>query len=232
MAGLDRRLRLVARLASARQREKLGLFVCEGEDLVAAARAAGVEPVELLEAGENVDARALASVSMLAHPPRIVGIFSRDALQQTVAKSGVGVALWRVADPGNVGALIRAADALGGAFVALSDGCADPTGPKAVRASMGALFRVPLIRFDDAPRPWLALVPRGGQELQPLERGSYVLGAEREGLPQDVLARCDARATIALAPGAESLNVAMAGTIALYESSRRSAIQTESSFPE
>jgi TrmH family RNA methyltransferase len=232
MARLDRRLRLVSRLSSARQREKLGLFVCEGEDLVEAARAAGAEPVELLVAGENVDARQLASVSMLAHPPRIVAIFRRDALQQTVARPGVGLALWRVADPGNVGTLIRSVDALGGAFVALSEGCADPTGPKAVRASMGALFRVPLIRFEDATRPWVALVPRGGPELRALEAGTYVLGAEREGVPEGVLGRCDEQATIPLATGAESLNVAMAGTIALYESSRRQAIQIESSPPE
>jgi TrmH family RNA methyltransferase len=85
MARLDRRLRLVARLAAARQREKLGLFVCEGEDLVDAARAAGIEPVELLVAGENVDAQQLASVSTLAHPPRVIAIFRRDALHQTVA---------------------------------------------------------------------------------------------------------------------------------------------------
>jgi RNA methyltransferase, TrmH family len=232
MARLARRLRLVARLRSARQREKLGLFVCEGEDLVDAARAAGIEPVDLLVAGENVAERELAAVSALGHPPRVIAIFRRDALPQTPAKSGAGVALWRVADPGNVGTLIRSADALGGSFVALSDGCADPTGPKAVRASMGALFRVPLIQFDDAPHPWVALVPRGGGDLQALEARTYVLGAEREGVPEEVLARCDVRATIPLAPDSESLNVAMAGTIALYETSRSRATQIESSPSE
>src|SRR5256885_4178217 len=133
MAGLDRRLKLVARLASARQREKLGLFVCEGEDLVDAARAAGIEPVELLIAGENVDATQLASVSSLGHPARVIGVFARSALQQTVARRGSGVALWRVSDPGNVGTLLRSVGALGGSFVALSGSCAGPTGPKAGR---------------------------------------------------------------------------------------------------
>ena len=150
----------------------------------------------------------------------MIAIFRRDALQQTVIRDGPGLALWRVGDPGNVGTLIRSVDALGGAFVALSDGCADPTGPKAVRASMGALFRVPLTRFEDAPRPWTALVPRSGDPLRAIERGSYLLGSEREGLPEEVLADCDERVTIPLAAGAESLNVAMAGTIALYEASR------------
>jgi TrmH family RNA methyltransferase len=232
MARLDRRLRLVARLASARQREKLGLFVCEGEDLVDAARAAGIEPVELLVAGETVDAEQLASVSVLAHPPRVIAIFRRDALRPSAAKLGFGIALWRVADPGNVGTVIRSVDAFGGSFVALSEGCADPTGPKAVRASMGALFRVPLLRFDDAPRPWTALIAHGGGHMAALDQGTYVLGAEREGLPDDVRARCDEQATIPLVEGAESLNVAMAGTIALYESSRRRATQMESSPPE
>jgi len=213
-------LKLVRRLASARQRDKLGLFVCEGEDLVEAARAAGVEPVELLVAGENVVPELLADVSTLGHPPRVIGIFRRDDLRARELPP-VGLALWRVGDPGNVGALIRTADALGPAFVALSDGCADPTGPKAVRGSMGALFRVPLIRFEDAPRPWVALVPRGGASIADVTGTTFVVGAEREGIPEEVLARCDKRATIPLAAGAESLNAATAGAIALYECARR-----------
>ena len=213
-------LKLVRRLASARQRHKLGLFVCEGEDLVDAARAAGVEPVELLVAGENVVPELLADVSTLGHPPRVIGIFRRDDLRARELPP-VGLALWRVGDPGNVGALIRTADALGPAFVALSDGCADPTGPKAVRASMGALFRVPLIGFEDAPRPWVALVPRGGASIADVTGTTFVVGAEREGIPEEVLARCDERATIPLAAGAESLNAATAGAIALYERAPR-----------
>ena len=213
-------LKLVRRLASARQRDKLGLFVCEGEDLVDAARAAGVEPVELLVAGENVVPELLADVSTLGHPPRVIGIFRRDDLRARELPP-LGLALWRVGDPGNVGALIRTADALGPAFVALSDGCADPTGPKAVRASMGALFRVPLIGFEDAPRPWVALVPRGGASIADVTGTTFVVGAEREGIPEEVLARCDERATIPLAAGAESLNAATAGAIALYERAPR-----------
>ena len=215
----NEKLKLVRKLATRREREKTGLFVGEGEDIVDAARAAGVAPVEVLVAGENVEARLLADVSRLGHPPRVIAIFRRSDLPRRVS-AGVGLALWRVADPGNVGTLIRTADALGPSFVALSDGCADPTGPKAVRASMGAVFRVPLLAFDDAPRPWVALVPRGGEPLATLSAGTYVLGAEREGLPDDVLTRCDARATIPLAGGAESLNVAAAGAIALYEGKR------------
>jgi TrmH family RNA methyltransferase len=215
--------RTVRRLHERRWREKLGLFFAEGEDLGDAARAAGIEPQELLVAGENVEPAVLADASALGHPPRVIGIFRREDLAGGPLPD-VGLALWHVGDPGNIGTLIRAADALGPAFVALSDGCADPTGPKAIRASMGAVFRVPLIAFDDAPGRRTALVARGGRPLEQIELSrptTFVLGAEREGLPEDVLASCDERATIPLATEAESLNVAMAGAIALYELRRR-----------
>jgi TrmH family RNA methyltransferase len=145
----------------------------------------------------------------------------------------VGLALWRVGDPANVGTLVRTADALGPAFLALSPGSADPTGPKALRASMGALFRVPVIPFDEAPGRRVALVAHGGVAPAKLDLSgptTFVLGAEREGLPDELLVTCEERVTIPLAGAAESLNVAMAGVIALYERTRR-ASQTVSSRP-
>lgn len=218
------RLRLARRLLSSRrQREREGLFAVEGEDLVAAASAAGIEPVELLVAGETVEPALLAEISTLGHPPRVLGLYRRTDLPQGVRD--VTVALWHVGDPGNVGTLLRAADAFG-AGLALSAGCADPTGPKALRASAGAVFRVPLARFDEAPSPRVALVARDGDPLPSLElppRVTFVLGAERAGLPDDVVAACELRATIPQPGEAESLNVAMAGAIALYELARRSA---------
>jgi TrmH family RNA methyltransferase len=219
----NERLKLVRKLAERRWRDKLGLFVAEGEDLVDAARAAGVEPVELLVAGESVDPALLAEVSQLAHPPRVLGVFRRDDLPREPLPE-VGLALWHVADPGNVGTLLRTADALGPAFVALSAGCADPTGPKAVRASMGAIFRVPTCAFDAAPGRRVALAPRDGTPLSEVDLDGptvFLLGAEREGLPDSVVAAADERAAIPQAPGAESLNVAAAGAIALYERARR-----------
>jgi RNA methyltransferase, TrmH family len=216
------KLKLIRRLLeSRRQRDKEGLFVCEGEDLVDAARGAGIDPVELLVAGDDVDATLVAELSTLGHPPRVIGIYRRDDLPR--ATLPLTVALWHVGDPGNVGTLLRTADAFG-AGVALSAGCADPTGPKSLRASAGAIFRVPIGPFEDAPRPWIGLVAHGGMPLDQVpghDRASFVLGAEREGLPEDVLARCDVRASIALAPASESLNVAAAGAIALYEARRR-----------
>jgi TrmH family RNA methyltransferase len=212
----NEKLRLVRKLHERRWRDKLGLFVVEGEDLLAA----DVEPVELLVAGETVEPSLLAEVSTLAHPPRVVAVYRRDDLPRGARP--VTLALWHVADPGNVGTLLRAADAFG-AGVALSKGCADPTGPKALRAAMGAVWRVPTCGFDEPRGTRVALVPRGGTPLPELEADGevvLVLGAEREGLPREVLDRCDAQASIPQPGGAESLNVALAGAIALYELSR------------
>jgi RNA methyltransferase, TrmH family len=229
------RLRLVRRLASRSQRERLGLFSCEGEDLVEAALAAGLEPVELLvdaerpvlglENAEPVESQLLAEISALGHPARVIGVFRRSDLPRLQPRTPppVGLALWHVADPGNVGTLFRSADGLGPAFVALSAGCADSTGPKALRASAGAVFRVPTAQFDDAPGRRIALVAHGGIPLNDLDLAdgtTFVLGAERDGLPDDVVATCDESATIPLEARAESLNVAIVGAIALYEWSR------------
>jgi TrmH family RNA methyltransferase len=172
-------------------------------------------------AGDDVTPELLAEVSTLAHAPRVIGVYRRADLPRGVRP--VTLALWRVADPGNIGTLLRSAAAFG-AGVALSAGCADPTGPKALRASMGALFEVPLADFDEPEGTRIALVPMGGTPLPELQFDGdvvFVLGSERDGLPDDVLARCEARASIPHTGGVESLNVAMAGTIALYELSRR-----------
>jgi RNA methyltransferase, TrmH family len=217
----NERLRTFRKLRDRRWRDKLGLFVVEGEDLLEAGRAAGLEPADVLAAGEDVEPELLAEVSTLAHPPRVVAVFRRSDLPRGMRPATL--ALWHVGDPGNVGTLLRAADAFG-AGIALSDGCADPTGPKAARASMGSLFRVPLSGFDEPPGRRVALVPNGGIPLPELDSGDdvvLVLGAEREGLPAEALERCEVRASIPQPGGGESLNVALAGAIALYELARR-----------
>lgn len=215
------KLKLVRALQRKKERDATGLFACEGEDLCDAALAAGIRPVELLVAGESVEAELLASVSTLPHPARAIGVFRRADLPQ--GSRATCLALWRLADPGNVGTLIRSADAFG-ACIALSEGCADPLGQKALRASAGAIFRVPLTAWEDAPGRRIALDARGEQALRDADLTlpvTLVLGAEREGLPDEVLADCDAVASIPMPGEAESLNVAAAGAIALYELARR-----------
>ena len=158
-------------------------------------------------------------MSTLPHPARVIGVYRRADLPAGTRETCL--ALWRLADPGNVGTLLRTADAFG-ASVALSEGCADPLSPKALRASAGAIFRVPLTPWDDRPARCVALAAHGGTPLQEADLSppvTFLLGAEREGLPDEQVARCD-KVTIPLPGGAESLNVAAAGAIALYESTR------------
>jgi len=221
-SAANAKLKLIRKLlAQKRKRDELGLFPVEGEDLVAAALAAGLEPVELLTAGETVAPELMAELSTLPHPARVIGVFRSADLPREPRETAL--ALWRVRDPGNVGTLLRTADAFSAA-VALSAGCADPLAPKALRASAGAIFRVPLVPFDDAPGRRVALVAHGGTPLPELDFDGptvFVLGAEREGLPEEIVALSDDAATIPLSGSAESLNVAVAGAIALYERARR-----------
>jgi len=178
----NEKLKLVRKLHERRWRDKLGLFFVEGEDAVEAATA---EPVELLLADENVSRELLAEVSTAAHPPRVIGIYRRDDLPGAEPRAAT-LELWGVADPGNLGTLIRSADAFGAAVV-LTPGCADPTGPKALRASAGSIWRVPLVAAGAGRR--VALVAHGGAPLPELDLGgeaTFLLGAERAGLPADV----------------------------------------------
>jgi TrmH family RNA methyltransferase len=215
------KLKLVRKLAERKHRDQTGLFVCEGEDLIEAAAAAGIEPVELLVAGETISPELLESVSTLPHPAGAIGVYRSSDLPR--GSRDVTLGLWRVGDPGNVGTLLRTADAFGAA-AALSDGCADPLGQKALRASAGAVFRVPLVPWAELPARRVALIAHGGAPLHELEPEleppiALLLGSERHGLPDELVTDCY-RATIQLPGAAESLNVAAAGAIALYELSR------------
>ena len=212
----NERLKLIRKLHEKRWREKLGLFFVEGEDAVAAATA---PPVDVLWAGEDVEPKLLAEVATLPHAPRVIGVYRRSDLPGWEER-GATLALWRLADPGNVGTLIRTAEAFGAA-VALSEGCADPTSPKALRASAGSIWSVPVGTWAEAGGRRVALVAHGGEPLSTVDLSgqvTFLLGAEREGLPNDV--ERDVDATIPIA-GAESLNVAVSGALALYERSRQ-----------
>jgi TrmH family RNA methyltransferase len=211
----NERLKLVRKLHDKRWREKLGLFFVEGEDAVVAAREAGIEPADQLVAGVDVEAKLLAEVSTAPHPPRQIAVFRRADLPGA-AHRPVRLALWQVSDPGNLGTLMRTLDAFGGALH-LSAGCADPTSPKAVRASAGAIFRVPIGPFEAAPRPWVVLDAQADRSPPPDFHGerTFVLGSERAGVPAEVLEATDGVWGIPIE--SESLNVAAAGAIALWE---------------
>jgi TrmH family RNA methyltransferase len=212
----NERLKLVRKLHDKSWRDKLGLFFVEGEDAIEAATA---KPVDLLRAGEDVDPKLLAEVASAPHPPRVIGVYRRDDLPAWDERPAT-LALWKLADPGNVGTLIRTADAFGAA-VALSEGCADPTSPKALRASAGSIWRVPLGSWDNVGGTRVALEAHAGEPLGSLDltgRVAFLLGAEREGLPGEV--ERDVEAWIPIAD-AESLNVAASGAIALYEWKRQ-----------
>ena len=243
------RLKAVRRLHTKRERARSGTFLAEGEDLIAAAERAGrpaLEGYRLAGSGlgdddfHDVERGALASVSALGSGTRVIAVYAQ---QWSPAVGPLCVYLHRVGDPGNVGTVLRSAQAFGASCVALGPGCADPHGPKAVRASMGAIFSVKLAHvsaLDELPGELVALAADAPETLRgPQDDGdqanareasggapapgsaavTLLVGAEREGLPDTVTAACDRAARIPIA--SDSLNAAMAATVALYEMTRQ-----------
>jgi TrmH family RNA methyltransferase len=220
-----------------RERERAGRFVAEGEDLLAAADAAEWTALERYVAagsgleGVEVEAKLLNQAAGLASGTRALAVY-----EERWAPAAIGplcVYLHGVHDPGNVGAVLRSAEAFGASCVGIGPGTADPFSPKAVRASMGAVFGVRLARVDDVgslPGALIALDPGAGVELSqvrpdiPAENAkpadlTVLVGAERDGLPEAIVAQADHVAHIPIR--SQSLNAAMAATVALYELSRR-----------
>jgi TrmH family RNA methyltransferase len=224
----NEQLKEIRKLAGRRWRDKLGEFVAEGEDLLEAADAAGWHASARYAAtgsglpGVPVAPHVMADVSQLGSGTRTIAVYPQ---RWSAAVGPRCVALWGVGDPGNVGTVLRSALAFGASSVALGPGSADPYGHKAVRASMGALFNVPVARvraISELPGRRVALVARVGTPLHELPTGgelTLVVGAEREGLSADVLAACDEVAHSPIAH-ADSLNAAMAATVSLYELTR------------
>ncbi|HUB99582.1 MAG TPA: RNA methyltransferase [Solirubrobacterales bacterium] len=224
----NEKLKLVRKLHDRKHREREGLFATEGEDLLAAGLAAGAEPrFALVAAGsggldagpgtEEVEPGLLADVSALGSGTRVIAVWPLRRAEHPIAPC---LYLHGVADPGNVGTIVRSADALLGGSVVLGPDCADPYSPKAVRATMGSIFNSPpaVAPVETTPGPRAAMVAHGGDGLEALAGAATIcLGAEREGLPDEILAACEVRVTIPLRPGAESLNVAAAAAIAAQQ---------------
>jgi TrmH family RNA methyltransferase len=206
------KLKTIRKLQQKRWRTKLGLFAAEGEDLQ------GPDPKFVLRAGEDVEPDLLDAVSTLGSGTRVIGVY-----EQRWAQPGgdVLVYLHGVEDPGNVGTIIRSAHALADATVVLGPGSADPYSPKAVRASMGSIFERPPARatLEELDGHKVALDANAEHRLRDVEvTGPVVLvmGSERGELPDGV-------ERVSIPVHADSLNVAMAATVALYEVALRMA---------
>ncbi|MBV9425682.1 MAG: RNA methyltransferase [Solirubrobacterales bacterium] len=226
----NRKLKEIRKLRQRRRwRERSNRFVAEGEDLLAAADEAGWEPLERYCAagsglpGVEVDSDALASASGLASGTRTLAVY--EERWAAGATGPICLYLHGVHDPGNVGTILRSAQAFGAASVALGPGTADPFSPHAVRASMGAVFAVPLARAPstaELPGERIALVAGGGVPLHELAGSAgdvtLMIGSERDGLPDAIVEEADHTAHIPIRT--HSLNAAMAATVALYETTR------------
>ncbi len=245
-------LKLVRKLQRRRARDVERAFVVEGEDLVLAGLETGAAARVLLVDAERVpeidpalvscpimqvESALLASVSAMPHPPRVIGVFEQPSERRFAdgVSDGRGpwVALAGLADPGNVGTVVRAAAAFGAGGVLTLPGTADPFSGKAARASMGAVFRTPIVRVDgsqvDAVQALadvrvVALDASGSVDLwdAPLDsRTIVVAGSERDGVDQALLEAADVIARIPQDPRVESVNAGVAASIALYEWRRR-----------
>jgi TrmH family RNA methyltransferase len=210
------KLKAIRKLREKRERDRSGLFVAEGEDLVEAAAAHGWQPEFVLIAGKDVERELLDDVSGLGSGTRVVGVY-----RQRWAEPGgdLSVYLHGVGDPGNVGAIIRSAHAFADGPVVLGPGCADPWSPKAVRASMGSVFARPPARaqFGSLPGTRVAFERGASPEWEAAPPVVLCLGGEREGLGK-LAEQAELRAGIPMREdGPDSLNVAMAATVALYD---------------
>ncbi|HEY7151658.1 MAG TPA: TrmH family RNA methyltransferase [Solirubrobacterales bacterium] len=229
----NEKLKRIRSLHRRRARDRSGLFVAEGEDLVEAAARAGMQPELLLVADADVEAALLDSVSALGSGTRVIGVYrQRWALAPGAGPAGttprLSVYLHAVRDPGNVGTILRTAHALCDGPVVLGPACADPYSPKAVRASMGSVFARPPARAELAELPGAKVALDAGADATIAELDLepplvICVGAEREGLA-DVGPSADAAARIPMRPdGPNSLNAAVAAAVAMHEVANRMA---------
>ncbi|MCW2949112.1 MAG: aviRb [Thermoleophilia bacterium] len=247
-------LKLARKLQRRRPRETERLFLVEGEDLVVAGLQTGAKVRSIFLDAErppaidvtavqhrvlHVEPELLRSVSELAHAPRAMGIFEmpaeRDAADLLTERRAPWIVLDGVGDPGNVGTVLRTAAAFDAGGIIALPGTADIYNGKAVRASMGACFRLPvvhlasaqeLLALRDRPELDLQIVALDGTGATLLQQHEFVpgslivLGGERDGVADLLFAGADATVHIAQNPDVESVNVAIAASLALYEWSR------------
>lgn len=222
------------RLHRAAQRRAAGLFLIEGERAITALLALGWQPQHLLHRqGDPVPADwppacacSAAVIDRLSQARTASGYLAVFPIPAPAAidPAAGGLLCWAIRDPGNLGSLLRSAAAFGQAQVVLVD-CCDPWGPKTVQSSAGVVPVIALAAYEHEqarrellPRG-LALVPREGRpptDFPAGERPWLVIGNEAHGLPAEVITACAARLTLPMRAEVESLNAAMAGSIACY----------------
>src|SRR5262249_17521966 len=219
-------------------------LLVEGPHLVEAALRAGLQPHALLvsEHGQRDPeiARLIAGASPMVLPDRIFdGIIDADNPPGTASevsipslhKNGSPVFLEGIQDPGNVGAIMRSAAAFGAAAVVLDEGCADAWSAKTLRAGMGAHFSLEVRAVKTLEEELqrfagriLCTVPRGGVALAEADLSGpigWLFGAEGQGVSPQATRHTDLKVSIPMVDGTESLNVAAAAAICLYDAARR-----------
>ncbi len=255
------RVKSIAALALPKNRRESGLFVAEGLKLVADALDGGWSPDAVVHATDVADhpmvqavsakARArgadilgvseavLARLSRRDNPQTVLGVFHQRLTHRAEILPEAArpwVALEAVRDPGNLGTILRTVDAAGGAGVILVGDTVDPFGVEAVRATMGSIFHVGLVRmtadeFLAWRRTWPGLVVGthldGAADYREVAYDGAVLlvmGNEQAGLSAPLAAACDALVRIPQAGRADSLNLAVATAVMLFEIQRRHLI--------
>jgi RNA methyltransferase, TrmH family len=189
--------------------------------------------VRLLRTSE----RLFATVSATESPQGIAALVRPRAFRFEDLAGGVPliVVLAGVQDPGNVGTIVRSAEAFGATGVIAAAGTANPLGPKALRASAGSAFRVPLVARVGLPialaqlriaglKFFAATAREPAQEPEQVDwRGpaALLVGSEAAGLPEEIERAADARVRIPLAAGVDSLNAGVAASVLLYEAARQ-----------
>ncbi len=229
-------VKTLRRLAHPRKREVQ--FLLEGKKLVDAALASGTEVETIVVSSAyrgtpppnapvvELDDPLFRNVSTLESPEGILAIARRPS--HTAPRSGLIAVAAGIQDPGNLGALARVVEATGAAGLVVLKGSTDPFGPKAVRGSMGSVLRVPVCEVSELSEldgfRKIALVPRGGSDYREMDWAppcAVVLGGESAGIDDEMLARCDASVSIPMQGRVESLNVAIAAALVLYQATRR-----------
>lgn len=233
-------IKLIRSLAEKKYREETGLFVAEGTEVLGRARHEGWEPVYLVATTAaaawgkaqrlTVAEKVMQSLSAQKNAPTMLGVF-QQRFADRIEPKGIWIALEEMRDPGNLGTIIRTADAVAAQGVILVGPSCDPYSREAVRASMGSIFGPPLARMAGARFIALCKSWPGesiGSHLQGTEdcRRTYkrptllVMGSEGNGLSAEMAAACSALVRIPMKGGAESLNVAVAAGLMLYEIGR------------